>query len=746
MPLSKLSLRSRLLILVGAAYLPAVGLTLATIHRDREEAFNTVRSHLSRMLSQASQDNDLVLRTAQRAVYTWAQSAGIIYGSRAMCEAEISRLSGLSPSVMFLSRINVAGDVDCGFSMPAGSSPMDQHSRIAESVMAVDSAIVVRYLAAQGDSVPVLPFLIALRDSTGAYRGMLGVGFRLAWFGNLAANPDLPRHSRVLMVDSSGLLLASLPAKPANVGKVVPELSTLVAQEPVDSGVVLRKTPDGRVWLVAYHILHGSPNSRTRLYLELPGNVAYASAMQQARLRILFLTLAGVAALAIAWFGIGRFVLRDMNAILSATERLGAGDLSARTGLGSAGGEVGRLAKSFDTMASQLEVRQDRLRQAERMESLGRLAGGVAHDFNNLLTAIVGSADLALSELPPDHPIRDELEMIKTSASRSGSLTRQLLDFSRRVPAGLDAQPLEGIVRNAVSLLMRVMPASVSVSVHTNSTRLVRLDSGRVEQAILNLAVNARDAMSKGGLLSIELDDVNVAEHSAPDGPPPGSWVRLRVRDTGQGMSPEVLKRVFEPFYTTKEVGLGTGLGLTMVYGTVQAHDGHLQVDSILDGGTTVTMWFPEATSAPLETEVSSNIVPPSGSMDVLVAEDQPEVRKMLQRVLERAGFKVTAVTNGQEAIDQIENRLGNIDILITDYDMPHQRGDTVALKYRSSDPGRPLILISGFAQNGWPVELLESRATVVLNKPFTASELLTAIYTARNFTPPSGTLSPASQ
>lgn len=742
MSLSRASLRTRLLLLVGAAYLPAVALTLATIHKDREEALSEVREKLSKLLGTAAAENNLVLNTGQRAVRTWAQTPEIIYGDRETCEATIARLSRFSPSVVFISRINVNGVVDCGLPLPANNGTLTQDNPFVTQLRAADTAVVVGYLPARADSVPALPFLIALRDSTGAYRGLLGVGYRLSWFADLASSTDLPDDATVSLIDSTGLLYASLPEKSNTIGQIQPGLNTLIARDLSDSGVLFRRTgPSGEMQLVAHHRLGSAPNSFMRLRLIMPSDVAYAAPMDRARWRVLFLLIAGTAALAITWFGSGWLIVRDVKSVLSATRRLGEGDLSARTGVDSTAGEIGQLASAFDTMASQLEVRQDRLRQAERMESLGRLAGGIAHDFNNLLTAIVGSADLALNELPPGHAVREELEMIKTSATRSGSLTRQLLDFSRRTPVGLEPQRLDAIVQNAVALLMRVMPASVSVRVRTLSRKLVRIDSGRVEQAIINLAVNARDAMPDGGKLSIDLDDVDISEQTTLDGPPAGSWVRLRIHDTGHGMSPEILKHVFEPFYTTKQVGQGTGLGLTMVYGTVEAHAGHMLMHSSPGEGTTVTIWFPEAlatanaetTSQPPVNEINTNA-------RVLVVEDQPEVQAMLRRILKRKGFEVITASNGAEALELFNTTHQPIDILITDYDMPQLRGDTLALAARKKNPNLPVILISGFTSRGWPEELLSSKYTIVLNKPFAAQELLTAVFSVGNATPPSGT------
>jgi CheY-like chemotaxis protein len=338
-------------------------------------------------------------------------------------------------------------------------------------------------------------------------------------------------------------------------------------------------------------------------------------------------------------------------------------------------------------------------------------------------------------QLPPDHPACADLTTIKESVSRSSTLTRQLLDFSRRSPLTNAPQPLDGVVLDAAALLERLVPASVVLEVHTNSQWLVRADAGRIEQALLNLAVNARDAMPAGGTLRITLDDEDVAPHAPSESqPPPGRWVRLAVQDTGVGMPPAVLRRVFEPFFTTKEPGEGTGLGMAMVYGTVQYHNGHVHVDSTPGVGTTVTIWLPEATDPEIRREEElPRPVPTVGQVRVLVAEDQPDVRALVHRMLTRAGYSdVVLAEDGQAALARAEEMGESLGLLVTDYDMPHVRGDVVAQTIRATRPTLPLVLMTGFASDGWPADLVGSPHTVLMEKPFSVESLLSALESAQ--------------
>jgi len=736
------SLRARLLLLVVAAYLPAVGMTLWTIQRDRADALAAIQARMLQLLADASVDNDAAILSGRRIVGTWSRVPALVYGDRAACEAELRSLLRFAPTVASPTRIDSTGHVDCGGRDTSSIGRYVGDNPMLSRVLGTDSTVLGPYLPADPTRAreALVPLNIALRDSTGRARGVLSVGVRLSWLLTLARDTELPESTAVSIADSTGLIIAALPAH-TNVGRRVPELATIMAADRArgvsEQGATIRPTASGVMRLVAHRVLTSAPGTFTRVAIAVPPEAAFAAPNERTRVRLALLLGTAVIAMLIAWIGADIFVLRDVNAILGATRRLGTGDLSARTGVEHRRGEIAQLAESFDTMASQLELRQDRMRHAERMESLGRLAGGVAHDFNNLLTAIVGSADLALEELPPDHPVRAELATIKASASRSSTLTRQLLDFSRRTPLLTAPQPLEPIVLDAAALLGRVVPASVHITVESRSRRLVRSDAGRIEQALLNLAVNARDAMPSGGTLSIALEDVDISGEPTDAAStvgvmtavPPGSWVRLSVSDTGHGMSAEVRRRVFEPFFTTKPVGQGTGLGLAMVYGTVQHHGGHVQVESAPGEGTTVTMWFPAAPHA--DTQAVTPVRPPASftrPSQVLVAEDQADVRTLVERVLTRAGYRVALAEDGAAALQQV-TQLGNtLDLLITDYDMPHERGDVVASTARAGRADLPVVLISGFTSEGWPTDLVQSAHTVVLEKPFSAEALLEAI------------------
>ncbi len=733
-------LRSRLLLLVAAAYIPAAVYTVWTIQRDREEALAAVGARIQSVLHEASTDNDAAVAAGRRLVEAWTAIPELATGSRATCEETLVRLLRSAPFVASPTRISKDGIVDCGGRTAASIGVNVGANPLFLRVMREGAITLGPYLVADSTRPALLPVNVPLRDATGRATGVLSVGLKLDWLDRIARNADLPGGTIVTVADSTGRLIARLPYA-RTVGTERPKLDSIMEADRLrgtaQEGLTVRRASDGVIRLIAHRQLQSAEGTFVRLAIATPPEVAYAAPNARARTRVALLLLAAAVALIIAWYCADVLVLRDVKAILTATRRLGAGDLGARTGIARHDGEIEQLADSFDTMASRLEERQERVRHAERLESLGRLAGGVAHDFNNMLTAIVGSADMALEELPDDHVARSDLLTIKAAATRSNSLTRQLLDFSRRTPLLSAPVRLDQLVEQSAALLVRLVPATVSVHVHTQSERLVRADAGRIEQALINLAVNARDAMPNGGVLTISLDNVDVLRDDALSvHMHVGHWVRLRVSDTGSGIPSDVLSRVFEPFFTTKTVGDGTGLGLAMVYGTVQHHGGHIHIDSAVGKGTTVTIWIPEAPGEPHgDDELTPALRASVRGARVLIAEDQPEVQRLVTRLLTRAGVEVHVASDGLLAIEAGRAMGASLDALITDFDMPGCRGDEVARALRITNPELPLVLMSGYASDGWPDDLTGTDRSVLIEKPFSTDALLTAL--ADVLTPP---------
>jgi PAS domain S-box-containing protein len=368
---------------------------------------------------------------------------------------------------------------------------------------------------------------------------------------------------------------------------------------------------------------------------------------------------------------------------------------------------------------------EDRLRQSQKMEAIGQLAGGVAHDFNNLLTAILGYADWLDHGLRND-PRRGQVTAIQKAAERAADLTRQLLAFSRRQMIQPTTLNISELVRDLVPMLRRLIGDHIEIVDATNPTCApVVGDRSQVEQIVLNLAVNARDAMAGGGRLTFRTTDLTVEAPLAAGGLTSGAYVQLEVSDTGAGMDEATLARIFEPFFTTKDVGQGTGLGLSTVYGIVQQMEGTIDVDSTPGTGTRFQLTFPRAadTVAPLLAPGIEGMAAGSGTL--LLVEDDEAVRTYLSSVLESHGYRVLAAEHAKSALDLTERFADRIDLVISDVAMPGSTGPELVELLGQARPGLPALFISGHGgPNGTPAAG-DGAASSLLEKPFSSADLL---------------------
>jgi nitrogen-specific signal transduction histidine kinase/CheY-like chemotaxis protein len=372
---------------------------------------------------------------------------------------------------------------------------------------------------------------------------------------------------------------------------------------------------------------------------------------------------------------------------------------------------------------------EEQFRQSQKMDAFGQLAGGVAHDFNNLLTIINGYSDLLLDSLPPGDPNRELLSEIHKAGERSAGLTRQLLAFSRQQILAPRVLDLNEVVADMDRMLRRLIGEDVELrTVPAAELDSVRADPGQLEQVIVNLVVNARDAMPKGGQLTIEtanstIDESSTVAHAVV---PPGSYVLLMVSDTGVGMDAETQARIFEPFFTTKERGKGTGLGLATVYGIVKQSGGYILVYSELAHGTTFKVYLPRV-AAPADPVIAA-AAKPSGSLQgsetILVTEDQEEVRNLIRRMLQMRGYNLLVAASGQEALLLADTRPGEIDLLLTDVVMPGIGGRELALLLGPKHPHMKVLFLSGYTDESIVHRGLLAPGLAFLQKPFSADAL----------------------
>ena len=382
-----------------------------------------------------------------------------------------------------------------------------------------------------------------------------------------------------------------------------------------------------------------------------------------------------------------------------------------------------------ERQASESALRQsnDMLRHAQKMEAVGRLAGGVAHDFNNLLTAIMGYGDIIREQLAPDHSMRHEVDEICKAADRAHALTRQLLAFSRKQVLEPKVLNLNTVVAEVRKLLGRLIGEHIELkTVLQPAIGSVRVDPGQMEQVLINLAVNARDAMKDGGCITISTGEVDLdqplqqANHTVK----PGRYVTLEISDTGHGMTEDVQSHLFEPFFTTKEVGQGTGLGLSMVYGIMEQSGGHILFESNPGQGTTFSLYLPRLPRSEPVAAVTPPRLPLGGRETILLVEDEDMVRDLTSRILRERGYQVMAANSGAEAIRVMEEKKGKADLLLTDIVMPQMGGRTLAQRILASWPHTRVLYMSGYAQESAAELDAPSLENNFIQKPFPPADL----------------------
>ena len=374
---------------------------------------------------------------------------------------------------------------------------------------------------------------------------------------------------------------------------------------------------------------------------------------------------------------------------------------------------------------------ESQLRHAQKMEAVGTLAGGVAHDFNNILTAIIGYGHLVKIKMRPDDLQQDMIDQILSAADRAALLTKGLLAFSRKQITNPKPVDLNDIVRNIDKLLRRVIGEDIDLSTLITGNRLIAMaDTGQIEQVLMNLATNARDAMPEGGALTIKTEEIELGADfiTAHGYGKPGKYALISISDTGAGMNEATREKIFEPFFTTKELGKGTGLGLAIVYGIVKQHEGTINVYSEPGKGTTFRIYIPLSLSAIDEARTERAKPPRGGTETILLAEDDEQVRKLTENVLRDFGYRVIAAVDGQDALEKFARQPRNIDLLILDVIMPKKSGKEVYDAVKAERPDAKVLFISGYTADILHKKGIFEEGIEFLSKPSSPYDLLRKI------------------
>jgi C4-dicarboxylate-specific signal transduction histidine kinase/CheY-like chemotaxis protein len=768
---------TRLFALVVVALLPALAIQAYNEIAGRETREAEVREDALRLAQFASGELDRIVENGHAVLAALANFPAIRNFDAAGCTAYVASLQKSFPQYSAIGAIDLKGHVFCAsIPIPPDSDATDRE--FFRRARDTGQFAVGEYVVGRLVNKPVLPLCLPFYDSSGHIAGVVYVSLDLDWLARyFVETRPFSKKAALAIADRNGTILARIPDNANYVGKSFsPEYDTeLFAKQPGTSEIV---GIDGAVRIVGF-----VPASTSLSGLYVGVGMAKADAFtginDATRFGFLLIAIGLATGLIVAWLGGRYFISRPIDRLAQAAAQWGQGNFAARTGLKNGRSELTELGQTFDAMAGQLHQQQqqnadllatlesrveertsaletsnrelrgemerreraeDTLRHVQKIEALGQLTGGVAHDFNNILQVILASLDAVQRRLARNGSITsgdggDHLKAAARSAERAATLTQQLLAFARRQPLAPETVDLNRLVRGMSELLRRTLGEIVDIeTVLAGGLWPVSVDVSQLENALVNLAVNARDAMPAGGKLTIETANAFLDEDysRAHEEVRAGQYVLLAMTDSGAGMTKEVLEQAFDPFFTTKEVGQGTGLGLSQVYGFIKQSGGHVKIYSQPGDGTTVKMYLPrlvsanadalgaaprdEATALGRESEV------------ILVVEDEEDVRAATVAMLCDLGYSVIEAADGHAALRLLATHHG-IRLLFTDIGLPGGlTGRQLADQAAALRPGLRVLYTTGYARNAVVHHGVLDPGVELLVKPFNYAALASRI------------------
>jgi signal transduction histidine kinase/CheY-like chemotaxis protein len=699
-------LRFRIVLLVVLGMLPAVGLTYYNTLDQRRLAASYSYERVGRLASEVSRDYRLMIWTTRRMMAAVASEACVRELDWNACSSffHMCFRNRLYPFCSAIGLANLQGNLMAA-AAPLPGPVSFAHCSHFQRALKTGKFSVSDFQIDRLTGTHTISFAHPVAGPDGKAQAVVVATLDRDWLNRVAAASHLPAEATVTVIDLRGTVIARLPSSKEQVGaksRDVEIVETVLAQR--DGGTEARGL-DGVLKIYAFKPLSDVPGAGY-VYVGIPSAVAFARANQMLSGSLVALGVALVLGLTIACT-VGYLIVPRTRSVRKVVH-----------------------VSSRDQTAETRSLRAQ-LAQAQKMGSIGMLAAGIVHDLNNVLTMVGGYAELLLRDKSEKSTEYEAIQAIHQAASRGSNLVKEILTFSRRSEYHPRALSLNEEVRQAVRLLSRTIPKMIEIELHlADDLKKIYADPGQVERALLNLAVNAKDAMPNGGKLVMETRNVLLNEEycGAQSSLKPGPYVVLTVSDTGHGMKRESLDHIFEPFYTTKEEGDGTGLGLASVFGIVAGLGGHVACYSEPGAGTTFRIYLP-ATKVDEASELAeAQEIPLGGTETILMVDDEELITEWARRLLSEAGYTVLTASTGEEALEIYASKKADISLVLLDLILPGMGGERCLEKLLKMDPRARVLVISGYSGAGAVERALEGGAKGFISKPFQMKQLLQAL------------------
>lgn len=743
------------MLIVIIVALPAAGIIVYSGFKLRADAIQDAQKETQHMAADISSGQQSLTDAAEQLLVALAQLPDVKKSDAARVQPILRQILALNSRYSNLFIADAAGNI---WASGVSAKPYNiSDRRYFRKAMASGEFSSGEFLISQATGKAVLPLAYPYRNEKGDVIGVICVGFDLDYYKHLFSRFDLPAGKGYLLLDHQGVVLsASGPARfvgtkynPDSFGKM---------QRGPDGATVMETGMDGRKRFITYRKLHLRTEDAPYMYIRsgVPLSSILAIVNKSLTYNLALFTAGVLMAMAFAWLIGKRSIVDRISLLERATQQMARGDLDTRVSALVTGGELGNLGVTFDDMARQLTLREqeltayrdhleemvtartaeisvlhDQLRQSQKLEAVGLLAGGIAHDFRNILATIKGAVFLIQKKLDKESPLIQYTEQVTSSIAKANNLSDSLLTFSKKQAVAPQPLELNKVIQTTGNLLRQITGEHIDLLLRlTASPSVIMADNNQIEQILLNMATNARDAMPQGGRLIIQtenimMDDAFIRKHGYGVA---GAYVLLSFSDTGAGMEDEVKEKLFDPFFTTKELGKGSGLGLAVTYGIVKQYKGYIGVDSTLQQGTHFRIYLPAADATPVECGPPGPCPAIGGTETLLLAEDDPDTRRTMSEVLRLSGYHVLEAVDGEEAIRLYSENRDRVDLVFLDMRMPKKDGMDVCRQIRAGNPETRFLFMSGYAEDPLDLEDLPAGHLDFISKGALPEEILRKI------------------